>query len=259
NNGVHLSPKISRAQLLRPYPQFTTIVPLYNAGASSIYHSWQNSLKKRLSHGVQFEGSYTWAKHIDTNRRHQNTYDVAASRALSENNIAHRFVMGTVYELPFGRGRQFGADASGISQALLGGWQVNGIITYQTGTPLRLTASNTSGVFGYMTVPSNNGRSGKKTGPVQERLGEYFDTSVFSQPAPFTFGNHSVFSPDIRSDGITNWDLSFFKEFRITEKMQTQFRAEFFNAFNTPRFGNPQTRVTSSSFGRITSQGNAPR
>ena len=259
NNGVHLSPRISRAQLLRPYPQFTSIVPLYDAGSNSIYHSWQNTLKKRLSGGLQFEGSYTWGKLIDSNRRHQNTYDVAASRALSDADVAHRFVMGTFYNLPFGRGRRFGADASGISQALFGGWQVNGIITYQSGLPLRFTARNTSGVLGYMTVPNNSGQSGKLTGRVQDRLGEYFNTDVFSQPSPFTFGNHSVFSPDIRSDVTRNWDLSIFKQFHITEKLQTQFRAEFFNAFNTPRFSNPNTSVTSSSFGRITRQANDSR
>jgi hypothetical protein len=244
---------------LRPYPQFTSIVPLYDAGSNSIYHSWQNTLKKRLSGGLQFEGSYTWSKLIDTNIRHQNTYDVAASRALSDADVAHRFVLGTVYDLPFGRGRRFGSDASGVAQALFGGWQVNGIITYQSGLPLRFTASNTAGILGYMTLPNNSGQSGKRTGRVQDRLGEYFDTSVFSQPAPFTFGNHSVYSPDIRNDGIGNWDLSIFKQFHITEKLQTQFRAEFFNAFNTPRFGSPNTSVTSSSFGRITSQANDSR
>jgi len=259
NNGVHLSPRISRGQLLRPYPQFTSIVPLYDAGSNSIYHSMQNTLKKRFSHGLQFEGSYTWAKLLDTNIRHQNTYDIAASRALSDADVAHRFVMGTLYELPFGRGKWLGGDASGIRQALFGGWQLNGIVTYQSGLPLRLTASNTSGLFAYMTNPSNNGHSGTLSGPVQDRLGRYFDTSVFNQPAPFTFGNHSVYSPDIRSDGMRNWDLSLFKEFQITERVRSQFRAEFFNAFNTPQFGSPNTSVTSSSFGRVTSQANDPR
>ncbi len=178
-----------------------------------------------------------------------NKHDVAVSRALSDADVAHRFVLGTVYNLPFGRGRCFGADASGISQALFGGWQVNSIITYQNGLPLRFTARNTSGVRGYMTVPNNSVQSGKLTGRVQDRLGEYFNTGVFSQPSPFTFGNHSVFSPDIRSDVIRNWDLSIFK----------QFRTEFFNIFNTPRFSNPNTSVTSSSFGRITSQANDSR
>jgi hypothetical protein len=110
-----------------------------------------------------------------------------------------------------------------------------------------------------MTLPNNNGQSGRLTGRVQDRLDRYFDTSAFSQPAPFTFGNHSVYSPDIRSDGTANWDLSVFKEFGITEKLKTQFRAEFFNAFNTPQFGNPNLSVTSSSFGRVTSQANDSR
>jgi hypothetical protein len=259
NNGIHLSSRVSRAQLLRPYPQFTSIVPLYDAGSNSIYHSWQNTLKKRLSAGLVFEGSYTWSKLIDTNVNHQDTYNVAASRALSDADIAHRFVMGTVYDLPFGRGRRFGTDASRIAQAILGGWQVNGIISYQSGVPLRLTANNTAGILGTMTLPNNNGQSGRLTGRVQDRLDRYFDTSAFSQPAPFTFGNHSVYSPDIRSDGTANWDLSVFKEFGITEKLKTQFRAEFFNAFNTPQFGNPNLSVTSSSFGRVTSQANDSR
>jgi hypothetical protein len=245
--------------LLRPYPQFTSIIPLYDAGSNSIYHSWQNTLKRRLSGGLVFEGSYTWSKLIDTNVNHQDTYNVAASRALSDADVAHRFVMGTVYDLPFGRGRRFGGDFSRITNAILGGWQVNGIITYQSGVPLRLTANNTAGILGTMTLPNNNGTSGRLTGRVQDRLDRYFDTSAFSQPAPFTFGNHSVYSPDIRSDGTANWDLSVFKEFGITEKLKTQFRAEFFNAFNTPQFGNPNLSVTSSSFGRVTSQSNSPR
>jgi len=259
NNGVHLSPRISRAQLLRPYPQFTDIVPLYDAGGSSIYHAWQNSFKRRFAGGLLFEGSYTWAKLIDTGTSHQNTYDIKASRSLSSDDIAHRFVLSFVYELPFGQGRALGSHWRGITQAVLGGWQVNGIVTYQTGTPLSFSASNTSGIFAPRTLPNNNGRSGKKTGPVQERLNAYFDTSVFSQPPPFTFGNHSPYSPDIRNDGVRNWDLSLLKHFRLRESLTLQFRTELFNAWNTPRFGSPNTSVTSSSFGVITSQANAPR
>ncbi len=259
NNGVHLSPRIARAQLLRPYPQFTDIVPLHDAGSNSIYHAWQNTIKKRLSGGVQFEGSYTWAKLIDTGNSHQNTYDVRASRALASSDIAHRFVMGFLWEVPFGRGRRFGGDVSRLVQALAGGWQLSGITAHQTGTPLRFTASNTAGIFNPALLPNNNGRSGKKSGRVQDRLNAYFDTSVFSQPPPFTFGNHSAYSPDIRNCSAHNWDLALLKEFFITEKLLAQFRAEFFNAFNTPRFGSPTTSVTSSSFGVISSQANAPR
>lgn len=259
NRGVLIGPKVSRAQLLRPYPQFTDIIPLFSSGSSSTYHSLQITASKRTSHGLQFEGSYTWAKNIDNGLSHQNSYDIRADRSLTDIDIAHRFVMSYIYELPFGRGRRFGSNVSSLVNWFLGGWQVNGITTFQTGTPLSISASNTAGLFNPKTRPNNNGKSGKLSGPVHQRLDRYFDTSVFSQPAPFTFGNLGERLPDIRSDGIRNFDLSVFKEFTPVERMRVQFRAEFLNAFNTPRFGGPNTSVTSSSFGAISSQANAPR
>ena len=258
NNGVHLSPTIARGQLLRPYPQFTNVVPLYFDGSNSIYHAWQNTFKRRFAQGFMFEGNYTWSKLIDTGDSHQNTYDIEASRALAGHDIAHRFVASVLYDLPIGRGRALNAD-SRIANFVLGGWQVNGIVTYQSGAPIALSASNTSGLFAPRTQPNNNGRSGRKTGRVQDRLSSYFDTSVFSQPPAFTFGNVARYLPDVRTDMVRNWDLSLFKEFHVTERVVTQFRAEFFNAFNTPRFGSPNTSVTSAAFGVITSQANAPR
>jgi hypothetical protein len=94
---------------------------------------------------------------------------------------------------------------------------------------------------------------------VQDRLSAYFDRTPYTQPLAFTFGNMGPRDPRIRTDGIHNWDLSIFKNFRATEKISVQFRAEALNAFNTPRFGGPNTSVTSSTFGAITSQANAPR
>jgi hypothetical protein len=141
----------------------------------------------------------------------------------------------------------------------LGGWQVNGITTLSTGTPLGISASNNAGIFNQAIRANNNGRSGALSGPVQDRLDRFFDKTVFSQPAAFTFGNMGPRVSDIRNDGIFNWDLSVFKNFRVVERVNMQFRAEALNAFNTPRFGSPNTNVTSSSFGVITSQANAPR
>lgn len=252
--GVLANPRTSRGQLLRPYPQFTEITPLFSSGASSTYHSLQVSTKKRFDHGLLFDGSYTWAKLLDNGMSHQNSYDIYASRALADIDLAHRFVMSYVYELPFGRGRRFGRDVSRWVNAVVGGWQLNGITVFQTGTPLAISASNTAGLFNPMTRPNNNGKSGKLSGPVHDRLIRYFDTSVFSQPLQFTFGNLSPRLPDIRNDGIRNWDLSLFKDFAPTERLRIQFRGEFLNAFNTPRFGSPNTSVTSSSFGVISSQ-----
>jgi hypothetical protein len=136
---------------------------------------------------------------------------------------------------------------------------VNGITTLGTGTPISISASNTAGIFSMVTRPNNNGKSAKLDGPVHQRLTRYFDTTVFSQPAPFTFGNVSPRLPDVRTDGQRNFDISLFKDFNMTERLRLQFRAEALNAFNTPRFGGPNTSVTSGSFGVITSQANAPR
>ncbi len=259
NSGILASQKVARAQLLRPYPQFGDIIPLYSTGSASTYHSLQISASKRFSHGLQFEGNYAWAKSLDNGQSHQDSTNIRADRALSDIDIAHRFVMSYIYELPFGRGRHFGGNVSGAMNWILGGWQLNGITMFQTGTPLSLSASNTAGLYNVKTRANNNGTSGKLTGSVDSRLSRYFNTSVFSQPSPFTFGNVGERLPDIRNDGVRNFDLSLFKEFAPVERLRVQFRAEFLNAFNTPRFGSPNTTVTSSSFGVISSQANSPR
>jgi hypothetical protein len=259
DNGVLANPKVSRAQLLRPYPQFTDVIPLYSSGSSSTYHALQISFSKRFSRGLQFEGSYTKAKAIDNGMSHQNSYDIRSSKTLADYDIAQRFVVGYLYELPIGRGHRLGGDWNGALNALLGGWQVNGITTYQSGTPLSITANNVSGIFSPRGNANNNGQSGKLTGDVHDRLDRYFDTTVFSQPPAFTFGNLSRRMPDIRAPGTGNWDISMFKQFQFREMLRVQFRSEFLNAFNTVRFNAPNQSVVSNQFGVISSQANSPR
>ncbi|MGH9839865.1 MAG: TonB-dependent receptor domain-containing protein [Blastocatellia bacterium] len=257
--GVLANSTVSRAQLLRPFPQFTDIQPLFSSGASSNYHAMQLSFSKRFSHGLQLEGNYTWARNIEEGESHQDSYFIRGDRALAGIDLAHRFVVSYLWELPFGKGRKFGSGAHPAVNAVIGGWQFNGITSFVSGTPLSLSANNTAGIFSPTLRANNNGQSGKLDGPVHERLNKYFDTSVYSQPAPFTFGNVSATLPDIRNDGIKNFDLSLFKEFQPLERMAVQFRVEALNAFNTPRFGGPNTSVTSTTFGQITSQANSPR
>jgi hypothetical protein len=258
-SGVHASAKISRAQLLRPYPQFTDVIPMYSSGSSSTYHALQTSFNKRFSKGLQFEGSYTWSKAIDNAMSHQNSYNIRDSRALTSYDIAHRFVVGYIYELPFGRGRRFGAGWNAPVNHVLGGWQVNGITTYQSGTPLSISATNVAGIGNPTGRANNNGRSGRLTGDIHDRLNRYFDTSVFSQPAAFTFGNVSPRVADLRAPGARNWDLSLFKEFELRERFKLQLRGEFLNAFNRVQFSSPNTPVPSHQFGVISSQATTPR
>jgi carboxypeptidase family protein/TonB-dependent receptor-like protein len=256
--GFFASRQISRGQLLRPYPQFTDIIPLYSSGASSNYHALQVSFSKRLSRGILIDGNYTWAKNIEEGLTHQDSYNIRGDRGLATIDIAHRFVISYLYELPFGKGRKFGSNAPGLLDAIIGGWQFNGITNFQSGTPLTITANNTAGLFNPLTRPNTNGKDPRLGGKVDERLNKYFDTSVYSQPAAFTFGNVGP-TVNIRNDGVRSFDLSLFKQFAPTEKMRVQFRVEALNAFNTPRFGSPTTSVTSNTFGQITSQANSPR
>ncbi len=256
--GFFPSATTTRGQLLRPYPQFTDLTPLYSSGASSNYHALQISFGKRLSQGLTIDGNYTWAKNIEEGLTHQDSYNLRGDRGLTSIDIAHRFVVSYLYELPFGKGRKFGSGAPGVVNAVIGGWQFNGITTFQSGTPLTITANNTAGIFNPLTRPNTNGNNPNLSGKVDQRLLKYFDTSVYSQPAAFTFGNVGP-AVNIRNDGIKAFDLSLFKLFRPIERMSVQFRVEALNAFNTPRFGGPNTSVTSTTFGQITSQANSPR
>jgi hypothetical protein len=196
---------------------------------------------------------------IGTGSSLQNIYDMKNEWSLAANDIAQRFVMSYVYDLPFGHGRRFGGGWNRAVDAFFGGWQVNGIITFNSGYPLRITTSNTSQSFSSTLRPNNNGQSAKLTGRIQDRLDQFFDTSVFSQPEPYTFGNTGRYLPDVRRPRVSNWDFSLFKNIRVTEKMALQFRAEFFNFTNTPNFGTPNMALNNRNFGRITSQSNIPR
>jgi hypothetical protein len=258
NNGVLTQRTVARGQLLRPYPQFTDIIPLYHSGAKSRYNALQITGRKRMSHGLMLEGSYTYAQAREVGMSHQNSYDLEASWALASYDIKHRFVISYLYELPFGHNRRFASGVSPLVNAIIGGWQFNGITTIQSGTPLSITASNTAGIFGARTQPNNNGQDPRLDGPVEDRLDRYFDTSVYSQPANFTFGNEPVFSPMLRAPGVRNFDLSLFKNFDL-RRATLQFRIEALNAFDKVQFSGPNTSVTSSSFGVISGQANSPR
>ena len=116
NSGILVSPTISRAQSLRPYPQFLDIIPLQNTGSTSIYHALQLSVNRRMSGGLALAGSYAWSKAEEEGESHQNSYDIAASRSVASYDIPHRLVVSALYEVPFGRGRKFGTDAAGVAR-----------------------------------------------------------------------------------------------------------------------------------------------
>jgi Carboxypeptidase regulatory-like domain/TonB dependent receptor-like, beta-barrel len=242
----------------RPYPQFNDI-SYWSSQASSIYHGLQVTADKRYANGLSFLASYTWAHAIDNATdlfgSPQNVLDLAADRGNSAFDIRHRFVYSFNYDLPFGGGRRWLRDARGVVQAFVGGWQVNGIVQLYSGFPFTVTTAvntlNGSGAQRAHVVP---GCKAALSGD-ERTLALWFNTSCFTTPPPFTFGNagrNTLFGP-----GTKQFDLSLFKNFQlgVDKARYLQFRAEMFNAFNTPQFNNPNSNVGAPGAGSITSAG----
>ncbi len=261
SNGIFSSPTVSAGQLLRPFPQFTDLTDAQNIGSDTWYNALQTTVKKRLSRGVEFEASYVWSKSIDLGEGYmQSHYRPDVERSVSSRDTPQRFVASYLYELPLGKGRYFLRQLPRVVESVAGGWQFNGITTIQSGPALSITASNTAGTYGAIEYANNNGQSGALSGPAVDRLNRWFNTSVFTQPDPYTYGNLSPRVADIRGHYMNNFDLSLFKEFHpIGDRLKMQFRAEALNAFNRVQFASPNTTVTSSSFGRVTAAANTPR
>ena len=251
---------VARNQFLRPYPQYTDVFPLFSSGSSSTYHGLQTTLKKRLMYGLQFEGSYTWSKSVDNGEGgFEDSNRIRINRSVTDLDVPHRFIMNTVYEVPLGRGRHFGANMSRWIDAAVGGWMIDGIINYQSGGAFGVSANNVCRCFNQASYANSKGFSGRIEGRAEDRLNKWFDTSAFSQPDAFTIGNMTPRHPNLRVDKVANWDLGLSKDFHPMEKLRVQFRADALNAWNHPRFSGPNTSVTSSSFGIVSSQSNAPR
>ncbi len=259
-NGALNQPTTSRGQLLEQYSQFTSVLPLFLAGGNNQYDALQLRINKRFSSGFQLQASYVWSKNFDNGTNHQDSFNPMGDYAVSSQDVTNRFVANYIYELPFGRGRMIGANMSRLEDLALGGWQVNGITTIQGGTPLQISASNTLSTFNFQTLYADTDfQDASLSGDIHQRLNRYFDTSHFSQPAPFHLGNGTAYYSNLRSPGVNNTDLSIFKDFVFTEGIKLQFRTEAFNVFNRVQFGSPNTSVTSTTFGQITSQANTPR
>jgi hypothetical protein len=245
---------ISRSQLLRPYPQFLDIRTTVNDG-KSWYNAAQVGLQKRFSRGYTLGVSYTWSRWEQATEL-LNPDDDEPTRMISDLDVPHRLSISGILELPFGRGRRWGSDASGLLNALIGGWQIQGVYTYQSGFPVPFGSFNantgaTSGDLFY------NGGDIKIDDPTTDR---WFDTGAFTSILSDTATNATPVNhlrtlpyrfDDVRRDSINSIDLSLIKDVVLKNDVRLQLRAEFVNAFNQPYFPNPVTGQTSTTFGQI--------
>ena len=171
------------------------------------------------------------------------------NRAVSDLNAPHNFQFTGIYELPFGKGKKKYLT-SGVGNWLLGGWQMNGLMSAYSGPPFSVTAPGTD-----LNAPGN-GQTADLLNPVVKKIGgagpgqKWFDPTAFGQVREARFGTAGW--NILQSPGVINVDASVFRSFRVTERVNLQFRAEVFNLSNTPHFGAPVSDVANSRFMEIT-------
>lgn len=264
-------PTVSERQLLLPYPEYGDVEVTNSGYGDSIYHSFQMKVERRFQGGGTLLASYTNAKLItDADSligwMEGSTGGVAgvidwnnikgSSYSLSSQDIPQRLVVSYVQDLPFGHGQRFLSGTRGVAGKLVSGWGTDGIITLQSGFPLKFYSS------GGGTQPDRICSSANHSGTPESRLNEWFNTSCFVLSPPFTYGNESRVDPNLRQEGIRNFDFALFKNtnFGPGERLGVQFRVEAFNLFNRPEFGPPGTVVGTSGFGVVSGpQVNNPR
>ncbi|PYT95314.1 MAG: hypothetical protein DMG38_27525 [Acidobacteria bacterium] len=256
--GAMSAAKVRYGSLLVPYPQYSGVSQIRAAVGDSIYHGFTARAERAFSDGVVFQVSFTAAKLIDNvNERflgganYINPYNLRRSRAISAADVSRRLVADYVYELPFGHGKRF--LAHGIASWILGNWQTSGIVAVQTGTPISIGAAcNFAGANGYGCYADRlkDGNLPRE----QRSMNQWFDTTAYANPAPYTFGTGSRTEPDLRNPGSFSFESAISRWQSIRERMRLQFRAEFYNILNHPNMGGPDTSITSSTFGQITSK-----
>ena len=240
---------VSQQQLLLPFPDYQGISTLANHGADSIYHSLQANLEHRYSNGVTALVSYNKGKLIDDSGSNASgessnaayrlgAYNRRLDRALDATDVAQRLVVSGVWALPFA------AHATGWRRQLIGGWQANGIITWQTGFPLAVTGANN-----FTGINAPNVLFNPALPASQRSANQWFNTAAFVNPPSFVVGNAPATLPAARGPALVNSDLAIAKGFDIRERWKLKFRAEAFNALNHVNYNGPNTSFSPNAQG----------
>jgi hypothetical protein len=259
---------VARSQLLRPFPQFNS-VPSYGFEGTTQYDSAQIRLEKRFAKGYSIIGTYT-RSHFTEKVARLNPTDADFEKRLSSNDVPHRVTTSILYQLPFGKGKAWGANAGGALNGLIGGWSVNLIGQFQSGRPV-----------GFGNVYFDGDLNGLKTDYSGDVAKPMFDTSgfYFHDAAVQTNGaddpvkqradtrirlsQNIRYFPSrvegIRSQFLKLMDLSIVKQVAIGARVRGQLNVEFLNAFNIVQYDNPNVDPTNANFGKVSQQNNLPR
>ncbi len=273
------TPMVEPDQLMVPYPQFDGFSLEEPDNRNSIYHSMQLKAQKRFSGGAQLLATYTIAKFIDNTNSEinwleaaspswgdANAYNLRGERSLDGFDVPQRLVIGSILDMPVGKGKAIGANMGTLADKVVGGWGVNTIITFQSGYPIGVggcpgTLSNSSLRDPGCARPTRTAYSHLMGGSRSQKILKWYDTSVFTPGAAdyYGYGTDSRVEPNIRSDGIKNFDFAAFKntKFGPDGRFGFEFRGEFFNLFNRTQFNPPAG--WGGTIGQVSGQYNLPR
>jgi len=272
---------LKQGQLDRSFPQYTGLNLNGQGCCGSYYHSLQATVVRRFKGGGTMLVAYTNAKLISTTDsltswlegsgtggvgQVQDWNNLRAERSLASQDVSQRLVISYVLDLPFGHGKTYLSGFQGVSDKLVSGWGVDGVTIFQRGFPLKITYGSSTLLsalgLGIGTLRPNAVAGCNKGAPTGvSRLNQWFNTACFTAPPQWGFGNESRVDPTLRQDGVKNFDFAIFKRttFGPSERMNVEFRTEFFNLFNHPQFAAPNTTQVSPNFGVVTSTLGNPR
>lgn len=249
-------------QSVKPYKQFSYIYEAANEGSSS-YNALVGKVQRQFANGLGFVANYTWSKVLSNTEQggvpvgiNQRGVCLSCDRGMAGYNAPQRLVGSGVWQLPFGKGKR---HLNGISPALdriVGDWTLDTIATFSMGNPFSVLAASSTAMDPMTHFRANqlcDGRSTLKNKNVRSNGHYWFDTSCFAKPAPNYFGNSA---PNIiTGPGVNNWDIGAGKLIDLRESIALQLRADAFNAFNHAQFLNPDSNMSDTTFGKITTVG----
>ena len=289
------SPTILAGQLDRPFPEYQGLSLVGDGCCGSNYNSFQLTVTKRFAGGGSLLAAYTNAKllsNTDTETtwlesgvgQVQDWNNLKGERSLSSQDVSQRLVISYVYDLPFGHGKRYMSDSSGVVGKVISGWGVDGVTSFQKGFPLPIsygagTALSQAGFTqNFQLRPDVIAGCDKNAQHTVTPNGvTWINPTCFAPPggsilaSQWAFGNEPRVDATLRGSGINNWDLALYKttNFGPDNKLGLQFRAEFFNAFNRVQFAPPNTACcnnpnipganNNTSFGLVNNQLNNPR
>ncbi len=288
--GALSTATVQRALLLNKFPQYSSANEPGYFGESS-YNALQLRADKRFGGGGLISANYTFSRNYGNVETVTGWLESGAGNAaagyqannlknefaLSSFDVRHRFVLNYVVDLPFGQGRRFGGGTSGVVGSIISGWMLNGVTTLQAGFPLAFTATPNLIGSGYGLRPNVVPNCDKKvSGSAVDRLSRWFNTACFAVPnAAFVagdastdaslrwdLGNATRTDPDLRAQGVNNWNLAVAKTTHVGNRVNLMIRVEAFNLFNRVQFGPPNTQASTAAnntFGQVTTQINQPR